>query len=97
MNSPKYPFYIVSKGRWETRLTSKALDRMGVFHYMVVEEQEYDSYCSVMPKEQVLILDTQYQIDVFESLREKLYRELERKEAEASQECRIVNTYLYKK
>ena len=63
MNSPKYPFYIVSKGRWETRLTSKALDRMGVFHYMVVEEQEYDSYCSVMPKEQVLILDTQYQID----------------------------------
>ena len=34
---------------------------------------------------------------VFESLREKLYRELERKEAEASQECRIVNTYLYKK
>ena len=41
--------------------------------------------------------DTQYQIDVFESLREKLYRELERKEAEASQECRIVNTYLYKK
>jgi hypothetical protein len=63
MNSPKYPFYIVSKGRWETRLTSKALDRMGVFHYMVVEEQEYDSYCSVMPKEQVLILDRQYQID----------------------------------
>jgi len=63
MISPKYPFYIVSKGRWETRLTSKALDRMGVFHYMVVEEQEYDNYCSVMPKEQVLILDKQYQID----------------------------------
>ena len=41
--------------------------------------------------------DTQYQINVFESFRQKFYKELERKEAEASQECRIVNNYLYKK
>lgn len=42
--NPEYPIYIVSKGRWETRLTSKALERMGVPYYMVVEEHEYDDY-----------------------------------------------------
>ena len=40
--------------------------------------------------------DTQYQINVFESLRDKFYKELERKESEASQECAVVNTYLCK-
>ena len=28
--NPDYPVYIISKGRWETRLTSKALEKMGV-------------------------------------------------------------------
>ena len=26
--NPKYPVYIISKGRWESRLTSKALEKM---------------------------------------------------------------------
>ena len=38
--NPKYPIYIVSKGRWETRLTSKALERICVPYQIVVEEQE---------------------------------------------------------
>ena len=38
---PTYPIYIVSKGRWESRLTSKSLDRMGIPYWLVVEEQEY--------------------------------------------------------
>ena len=28
--NPKYPVYIISKGRWERRLTSKALEKMDV-------------------------------------------------------------------
>lgn len=42
--NPEYPIYIVSKGRWESRLTSKALERMAVPYYMIVEKQEYEKY-----------------------------------------------------
>jgi|TARA_R100001443_G_scaffold115516_1_gene133445 hypothetical protein len=65
--SPKYPIYIVSKGRWESRLTSKSLERMKVFYYIIVEEQEYEEYTNVIDKEKVLILPKEYQLnyDVF--------------------------------
>ena len=55
--NPRYPIYIVSKGRWESRLTSKSLERMGVPYYIVVEDQEYDNYCSVIDPSKVVILD----------------------------------------
>ena len=42
--NPRYPVYIVSKGRWERNPTSKALKRMGVPFYMVVEKDEYCNY-----------------------------------------------------
>jgi hypothetical protein len=61
--NPRYPIYIVSKGRWESRLTSKSLERMGVPYYIVVEDQEYDNYCSVIDPSKVVILDKQYQKD----------------------------------
>ena len=68
----KYPIYIVSKGRWESRLTAKALDKLGVSYYMVVEEQEYEKYCEVTPEpeKRVLILDKKYQdeYDTFDDL-----------------------------
>ena len=41
---PKYPLYIPSKGRWESRLTSKALHKMGVEHYVIVEPNEVEVY-----------------------------------------------------
>ena len=41
---PKYPIYVISKGRSNTRLTSDALVEMGVEHYLVIEEQETDQY-----------------------------------------------------
>lgn len=58
--NPKYPIYIVSKGRWESRLTSKALELMGVPYFIVVEPQEYDKYASVISKEKVIVLDMKY-------------------------------------
>jgi len=42
--SPRYPVYIVSKGRANNGLTTKALNKMGVDHYIVVERSEYDQY-----------------------------------------------------
>ena len=65
--NPKYPIYIVSKGRWESRLTSKSLERMKVPYYIIVEEQEYEKYINTISKEKVLILPPEYQAnyDVF--------------------------------
>ena len=59
--NPKYPLYIVSKGRADSRLTSKALERMGVPYSIVIEEQEYDDYAKVIDKKKILILDKSYQ------------------------------------
>jgi hypothetical protein len=58
---PKYPIYIVSKGRWESRLTSKALESMNTPYYIVIEEQEYKQYKKVIDKKKILILDKKYQ------------------------------------
>lgn len=59
--NPKYPVYIVSKGRWESRLTSKAFETMGVPYYIIVEEQEYDNYAAVIDPKKILILPKKYQ------------------------------------
>jgi hypothetical protein len=58
--NPKYPVYIVSKGRWESRLTSKALDRLNVPYYIVVEEHELELYAQEVGEEKVLVLPTKY-------------------------------------
>ena len=54
--NPKYPLYIVSKGRWESRLTSKALETIGVPYHIVIEPQEYKKYKSVIRKSKILVL-----------------------------------------
>jgi hypothetical protein len=40
--NPRYPVYIISKGRWDSRLTSKALETINVPYRIVIEPQEYD-------------------------------------------------------
>jgi hypothetical protein len=42
----RYPVYIVSKGRYKNGLTTKALDKMGVPHFIVCEESEAELYRS---------------------------------------------------
>lgn len=61
--NPRYPLYIISKGRWESRLTSRALERMNVPYRIVVESQEYDQYAAVIDPAKILILDPAYQHD----------------------------------
>lgn len=56
---PRYPVYIVSKGRWKNGLTTKALNKMGIEHYIVVEANEYELY-SANTKATVLILPQNY-------------------------------------
>ena len=50
---PKYPIYIISKGRWESRLTVKALEKINVPYYIVIEPQEYKQYAKVIDKEKI--------------------------------------------
>ena len=58
--NPRYPIYIVSKGRWERNPTSRELKNMGVPFYMVVEEHEKDKYLNIVDKDQILILPKKY-------------------------------------
>lgn len=59
--NPDYPIYIVSKGRWKYRLTSKALDRINVPYKMIVEEHERDLYAKEVGDERVMVLPKRYQ------------------------------------
>jgi len=54
--NPRYPIYIPSKGRWESRLTSKALEKMKVPYKIVVEPSEYDNYAKVINPKKILVL-----------------------------------------
>lgn len=54
--NPKHPVYIVSKGRHESRLTSRSLEKMKVPYRIVIEPQEYDDYASVIDPEKILVL-----------------------------------------
>jgi hypothetical protein len=70
-NLPQFPLYIVSKGRADTRYTAKALERIGVPFFIVVEAQERAAYESVIgPLGKVLVLDPNYQrdYDTFDNL-----------------------------
>jgi|TARA_B110000503_G_C7069901_1_gene380418 hypothetical protein len=41
---PKYPIYIISKGRQDSMVTSQSLARMKVHHYISIEPQDWDAY-----------------------------------------------------
>ena len=58
--NPKYPIYIVSKGRWESRLTSKALDWMGVPYKIIVEGSQLEMYAAAVGKDKCLVLPPEY-------------------------------------
>ena len=54
--NPEYPIYVISKSRWESRLTVKALLKRAIPHRVVIEPQEYDQYASVMDEKTLLVL-----------------------------------------
>lgn len=54
--NPNYHVYIISKGRWESRLTSKALEELKIPYFIVIEPQEYDNYKAVIDDKKILLL-----------------------------------------
>jgi len=61
--NPNYPVYIVSKGRPNNGLTTRALHEMGVSHYIVVEAKEYESYKAGRCFGTLIILPDSYKND----------------------------------
>lgn len=53
--NPKYPIYIISKGRWESRLTVRSLDLINVPYRVVIEPQEYDKYAAVIDPKKLIV------------------------------------------
>ena len=62
---PKYPVYIISKGRWSktARMTQKTLEEVKVPYRIVVESQEYNNYAAEIPKEKILVLPDGFRDD----------------------------------
>jgi hypothetical protein len=54
--NPRYPIFIPTKGRWESRLTIRALERIGVPYKAVVEPQEFDKYAAVIGTQNIIVL-----------------------------------------
>jgi hypothetical protein len=46
--NPRFPVFIPTKGRWESRLTIKALETIGVPYTAFIEAQEYEQYAAVV-------------------------------------------------
>lgn len=52
----KYPIYIISKGRFDTNITARNLEALGIAYHLVVEPQEYDLYAKAINPQRILRL-----------------------------------------
>jgi hypothetical protein len=71
----KFPLYIVSKGRYESMLTARSLESMGLSYTLVIEDREHDLYEAGLrrfglKRAAILPLDRRYQAeyDTFDGL-----------------------------
>jgi len=53
---PKYPIYIVSKGRYKRPLTSLSLEKLNIPYKIVIEPHEYRHYSKTIPTDKILVL-----------------------------------------
>lgn len=53
---PRYPIYVISKGRYQNPLTARFLIADGVPFHMVVEPQEADAYAAAVGRTRLLVL-----------------------------------------
>lgn len=53
---PRYPIYVISKGRADTQLTARLLLRMNVDFKVVIEPQDFESYKKYIDEKYLIIL-----------------------------------------
>lgn len=53
---PRYPVYVISKGRADSRMTVRSLEALGVPYKVVIEPQELDQYAAVIDRANILVL-----------------------------------------
>lgn len=58
--NPRFPIYIISKGRWQRRSTSNVLEAMNVPYRIVVEPAEYENYLEVIDKHKIIVLPSNF-------------------------------------
>ena len=58
--NPKFPIYIISKGRWARRQTVKTLESMNCPFKIVVEPSEYDLYSENIEKSKIICLPSDF-------------------------------------
>ena len=63
MKPTKYPIFVISKGRWESRQTSRTLEEIGIPYRIVVEESEYANYAAVIDPKKILVLPSNFRED----------------------------------
>jgi len=62
MKQNRYPIFIPSKGRWKSHYTVNALRELHIENFrLIIEDQEYDKYLSIIDKKNLLVLDKAYQ------------------------------------
>lgn len=54
--NPRFPIYVISKSRWESRLTVRTLGKMGIPFKIAVEQQEFDDYATVIDPGKIIRL-----------------------------------------
>lgn len=54
--NPKYPMYIISKGRGDSRLTARFFERANIPYFIAIEPQDYDEYACVIDEKKLLVL-----------------------------------------
>lgn len=66
----RHPIYIVSKSRWDKCYTARALTKLKVPFYVVVEESQFDAYASTLGADKLLVLPQAYldSYDTFDDL-----------------------------
>ena len=60
--NPTWPIYIISKGRADSRLTAKELDRLNVPYKIVVEPCELAQYAAVISRDKILECPEDYSL-----------------------------------
>lgn len=56
LTKPKYPIYVVSKGRWAERTTVRTLDAMNIDYRVVIESQQQFEYATYIDEKKLLVL-----------------------------------------